>query len=159
MTSKGSRLQCDQLCFRLSHNKCFSLVLLCLCLFRTCTAVPKIYYVENSSAWLSNHKTERSNIQCVSAPTTTILPTSVHLFHHGLYCFGHVIYALQIKTYQNILKLLSHPCNNFLNLFQTFFHSRCSGYNRWSMRSFAKIDLDYFFIGSWYFLVLVLLNV
>ena len=31
---------------------------------------------------------------------------------HSLNCFGHVIYIPQISTYQNILKLSTHPSNN-----------------------------------------------
>ena len=37
------------------------------------------------------------------------LVTVVSTFH-GLNCFGHVIYVLQMSMYQNIAKLLTPPC-------------------------------------------------
>ena len=52
---------------------------------------------------------EYSNAQHVSTPTTMILPITAGL-SYGLNCFGHMMYALQTKTYyQNIAKLLTHP--------------------------------------------------
>ena len=54
--------------------------------------------------WLLN-QTEWSNAH-VSAPSTTILPTTVSTFH-SLNDFGHVIYTLYTSMYQNIAKLLT----------------------------------------------------
>ena len=51
---------------------------------------------------------ELSNGQCVGAPTTTILPITVSIFH-SLKCFGHVVYALETSTHQNIAGLLTRP--------------------------------------------------
>ena len=59
--------------------------------------------------YLRNYQiTYRVNAQCVSTPTTSILPTSVSTYL-GLNCFGCVIYLSQSSTYQNIAKLLTHP--------------------------------------------------
>ena len=50
--------------------------------------------------------TEWSNTQCGSTHTTIILPTTMATIY-DLNSFDHVIYALQITTYQNITKLLT----------------------------------------------------
>ena len=42
----------------------------------------------------------------VSAPTTTILPTTVSNFH-SLNCFGYMIYIPQTSMHQNIAKSLT----------------------------------------------------
>ena len=46
--------------------------------------------------------TEWINAQRVSAPTTTLLPTTTGTYYR-LNCFSHVIYAAQTSTYQNIV--------------------------------------------------------
>ena len=51
-----------------------------------------------------------SNIQHVSASTTTILPTTVGTLHN-LNFSSHMIYVLQTSIYQNITKLLTRLCN------------------------------------------------
>ena len=48
-----------------------------------------------------------SNAQHVNTPTTTILPTTVSIFH-SLHNIDHIIYVLQTSSYQNIVKLLTH---------------------------------------------------
>ena len=48
--------------------------------------------------------------QRVSALTTTILPTTAGTYQ-GLNWFGHGIKGMQINTYQNIAKLLTHSSN------------------------------------------------
>ena len=52
---------------------------------------------------------EWSNTHHASTPITTILSTTVSTYH-GLNYFGHMVYAPQTSTYQNIAKLLTHPC-------------------------------------------------
>ena len=48
--------------------------------------------------------------QCVSTPTTIILPTTESTIH-SLNCFSYVMYVLQTRMHsQNIAKLLTHPC-------------------------------------------------
>ena len=52
---------------------------------------------------------EQTDAQRVSALTTTITPTTAGSFNF----FGHVTYAPQTFTYQNIAKLLTHFCKNY----------------------------------------------
>ena len=54
--------------------------------------------------------TEWSIAQRVSAPTTTILPTTA-VSLHGLIYFGHWIYAPQTSIYQNTAKSETRRCN------------------------------------------------
>ena len=63
------------------------------------------------------------NVQHVTPPTTTILPTTAGIFH-SLKCFSHLIYVLQTRIWQNITKLLTHfSIYHIVNVSNTkFFH-------------------------------------
>ena len=74
----------------------------------------QMFFVTSTTLWpssnlvLTSNYTLWSNVQHVSTPTTTILPTTAGTFH-SLNSFRHVIYTLQTNTYWNIAKLLTHP--------------------------------------------------
>ena len=61
-------------------------------------------------------------ISLVSAPTTTILPTTA-CTHHGWNWFGHVIYVPQTSSYQNITKHLTNL--SIITNIDIFFFRRC----------------------------------
>ena len=88
-------LLCNQVRLYLSYNKYF---LVAYGLLRTRTFI---------YAGFTSHR-KWSNAQCVSTPTTTIIPATTGT-NYCLDFFGHVIYPLQSNTYQNIPKLLTHP--------------------------------------------------
>ena len=89
-------LHCDQLHLHLSKNKCFWLI-----------PIPYGQVRINSSVSFSNHASGEAIQKCVSAPTSTILPTTTNAFH-DLKCFDHVIYSLQFSMYENTIKLLTN---------------------------------------------------
>ena len=70
--------------------------------------VSKSDYIVCWSVQLYKSHIEWSNVLHASAPTTTILPTTVSTFH-PLNCCYHVKVVLQTNTYQNIAELLTHP--------------------------------------------------
>ena len=53
--------------------------------------------------------TEWSNAQCVSGPSSTILPPTTNSFH-SLNCFSPMINAQLTSTYQNMIKTLTVSC-------------------------------------------------
>ena len=88
--------------FTFLYNKCFWFLLWCYGPVQIC----KSSQIRLLDVHLCSFQIIHWVMQCVSAPTTMILSSMVGICH-SLNGFSHIIYTMQISTYQNVAELLT----------------------------------------------------